>query len=259
MSLVDAALGTLVGVGVVCFAAPFYIVPVCALAFAYFRVQRAYASASGALKCFEASARSPLMSFSRQVAAGIDVVRGYGIGAELVARNHALIDAYINARLNWDLVNRWLGVRVDLIGAALVSLAALCVPVSMLVYPDRAAAGWVGLMLAYATKSTFHLSFFIRTASSLENQFTAVERVRDYTLLDQECADDEPPLHTASDGVDSAMAVARTLSAHNVSVSYDDNTVLRNVSLSIRLDGTLYAVCGRTGCARGFVPVIFSL
>jgi hypothetical protein len=63
------------------------------------------------------------VSFSRQVAAGIDVVRGYGIGAEFVARNHALIDAYINARLNWDLVNRWLGVRVDLIGAALLSLA----------------------------------------------------------------------------------------------------------------------------------------
>jgi hypothetical protein len=52
-------------------------------------------------------------------------VQGYALAAPLLHRCHTLTDNSCAVRLCWDVTNRWLGARLDLLGAAVVLLTAL--------------------------------------------------------------------------------------------------------------------------------------
>lgn len=73
-----------------------------------------------------------------------------------------MIDNQIAARLNWDAVNRWLGINLDLIGVFLVFGASLCLTF------ETNTAGLAGLVISYAMKTTQHLSFAIRASTVSE-------------------------------------------------------------------------------------------
>lgn len=193
-SLVDAILGIVTGVGVVCVQAPFYVAIVVPLTLQYLRVQNKYRKVSIELKKLDSGSKSPLFSYFREVLAGLETIRGYRLQRHMVKKHYQLLDMSIQARINWDVANRWLGIRLDLIGSLVVSAAAFSV-VTSLWCTGSGSGGRAGLMLSYASRATQSLSFAIRAATSLENLFTSSDRIREYCELEQETGPDEPALH----------------------------------------------------------------
>ena len=83
----------------------------------------------------------------------------------------------------------WLGVRLELVGTILISLACIC---SVAEHPFRAGdgtfAGLAGLSRSFALSVTQSLNWSVRMASDLEAGMVAVERVLDYCKVDTEAA-----------------------------------------------------------------------
>ena len=118
-------------------------------------------SISKTLKRNDAATKGPLYSQFHEVITGLEIIRGYRIESTFIDDHHRLLDNQISARLNWDAVNRWLGVNLDLIGVLLVFGASLCLTFQL------TTAGLAGLVISYAMKTTQHLSFAIRASTVL--------------------------------------------------------------------------------------------
>jgi ATP-binding cassette subfamily C (CFTR/MRP) protein 1 len=73
-------------------------------------------------------------------------------------------------------VNRWLGVRLELIGACVICLSA----VLAVVLRSTLTAGLVGLAVTSSLALSGNLNWMVRQFSELEVQMNAVERIREY-------------------------------------------------------------------------------
>eukprot|EP00953_Heterococcus_sp_UTEX-ZZ885_P009898 5797-Heterococcus_DN1.PRE.1 len=157
-----------------------------------------------------------------------------------------------------DGLPRWLGARLDLLGAAVVLLTAL---LTVLLRTSSAAsssasslggssAGSAGLALSYALTITRTLSFGVRAATAMENQFNAVERIEEFTVLQQEPQvqlQQQLVVSSSSSGNGSSDGI----SLHQVHARYAEGlpSVLKGVSLNIAR-GERIGVCGRTGSGK---------
>jgi len=123
-------LGIFTGVLVVIINAPYYIIVIAPLTYQYLAVQAQYRRVSVVLKRMESGSKSPLFSYFREVVDGSVCIRGYQIEEKVTSKYYELLDKSIQTRVNWDLANRWMGIRLDLIGSIIVSTAAFAVVLS---------------------------------------------------------------------------------------------------------------------------------
>ena len=257
-SLMDALLGIVTGVGVVCVEAPLYILVAIPLTMLYIFVQRKYREVSKELKKIDAGAKSPLFSNFREVVCGLETARGYQMQDLLVKKNERLIDFSIMSRINWDVANRWLGIRLDCIGALIVSAAAFSLLLN--VGGSRVGGGGkAGLTISYALKACMSLSFAIRSSTALENQFTSCDRVGEYIKAPQEVTQfGDPALYDAYNSVvatspssGNSTKGAVVLEGRNIVARYSPSLppALKGVSFSLKA-GELVGLVGRTGSGK---------
>ncbi|CAM9118876.1 unnamed protein product [Discosporangium mesarthrocarpum] len=240
-SFVDALLTTVAAVAVVAGTTPAFLFFITPIVITYHRVQRRYRSAAKELKRLDSATKSPIYSHFQETLDGLASVQAYGVQSKMRERSFFLIDANMRSRLCWDATNRWLGIRLDFLGASAVFLAAL-----LTVLAGHTSPGIVGLGLSYALTVTRTLSFGIRSSTAMENQFNAVERVQEFICLEQE--------HSVLGGEEERVPdtwPSGTIVINDVHARYraDLPPVLKGVSLSIR-NGERVGVCGRTGCGK---------
>jgi ABC-type multidrug transport system fused ATPase/permease subunit len=182
VSAVDSILGVLSSIALISTFAPMLLVALVPLALTYIATQARYRRCSRELKRIDSGAKSPIFSQFREVLSGIESVRSYRMQRTLIDQHYEILDRSIRARLNWDAANRWLGIRIDIIGALIVSSAAFFVAT----FGSTFTGGLAGLILSYAMKTTNSLSFAIRSSTALENLFTSPERVVQYSSIPSE-------------------------------------------------------------------------
>ena len=227
----DAFLGIITGVGVVMVSSPLYIFFVIPLAWKYLQVQHRYRQISTELKKIDSSTKSPMFSHFKEVLCGLETIRAYGIEERLKREHHQLLDDSICARLNWDFANRWMGIRLDMIGSLIVSASGFLVAFSTLYVSSS--GGHAGLMLSYALKATNSLSFAIRASAALENMFTSPDRVREYIGVEQE---------TDIADRQSLSFVSSTSDVHNVNMTNNESMMhIPSPRLHIEYNGGIYA------------------
>ena len=95
------------------------------------------------------------------------------------AEAHAKLDNNMVASLKGQLLNRWLGVRLDLSGISLVTAVCLASTLSA----GSLDAGLVGLMLSYALTVTGYINFAARFFTDTETQLSSVERMDHYAKV----------------------------------------------------------------------------
>ena len=252
-SFVDAFLGIFTGVGVVVLSAPVYIIIIVPIAWKYMNVQKVYRNIAKDLKKIDSGSVSPLFSFFRETINGLETIRGFKIQNKLIAKHYRLLDASIRARTNWDIANRWMGIRLDLLGSLVVSAAAFSIAFTV----SSSHGGQAGLMIAYAMKATQSMTFAIRSSTALENMFTSCDRVKEYIDLDQETSPDELPLQTnCNDSLDEVSPLNGNLNipiinAIDIVFNYPSSTtpILKGVNFSV-CRGKLVGICGRTGSGK---------
>jgi ABC-type multidrug transport system fused ATPase/permease subunit len=247
-SVLESFMGIIAGVVMVCIQSPIFIVLFIPLCMRYFQTGNLYRLPSKALKRLDSAAKSPVLSFFKENLEGLECIRGYNIQRTMINRHYELLDRSICVRLNWDAVNRWLGIRLDIIGALIVSFAAFSVALS-----GKSSAGVAGLLITYALRSTQALAFAVRGSTAIENMFNSPERIFEYIDNEHEHGEHgDNLLSNEGDGdivlQDMPSAKKAILEAINLSARYSPELpiVIDNISFTVN-KGELIGLCGRTG------------
>ena len=115
------------------------------------------------MKRLEAVSRSPVLSSLTEAISGCATIRAFGSGPRLVQRHEQLVNASLSNVHAGNCLVRWLGVRLETLGALATLLSAV------VAVEQRRGASDAGLVLSYAMQLTILMSITMRQSSILEN------------------------------------------------------------------------------------------
>lgn len=203
-----------------------------------------YRASAREVKRFESVQRSHVFAKFGEGLSGVASIRAYGLRARFVGELRAAIDE-MNAAYYLTFSNqRWLSIRLDMIGNALVFTVGILVVTSR--FSVSPSIG--GLVLSYILSIVQMLQFSIRQLAEVENGMNAVERLRYYgTQLDEEA-----PLHTVD--VRPGWPERGEIVFDNVQMRYRENLplVLQGLSMHVR-GGERLGIVGRTGAGKSSI------
>ena len=104
--------------------APLFLVVVVPVFFVYRRVQKYYLATSRELKRLDATTKSPIFASFSETLAGLSTIRAYGQQDRFVAENEGRLDRNQECYFPSVSCNRWLAVRLELMGSVLIFAAA---------------------------------------------------------------------------------------------------------------------------------------
>jgi len=146
------------------------------LALAYARTQALYRSAALQLKRLDQEARGPLHSFFSETLSGLSSIRAYARARTFAERMEARIDRSTRAVWASRMIERWLSLRLELLGNVAIGAAAAAG-----VLAQRGTyTGLIGLALAYAFRATNLLAGMVRFVTDAQTQMTAAEQILMY-------------------------------------------------------------------------------
>jgi ABC-type multidrug transport system fused ATPase/permease subunit len=215
----------------------FALVP---LAMVYTVVQRYFISTSRELKRLDSIAVSPIFSSFAESVAGLSTIRAFGQQAVFIKRNEERMDASSRAWWPIQIVNRWLSVRLELMGQCLVLGTAVF---GTLFIQDP---GLSGLSITSALSLSGLMNWATREATELEMAMNSVERLIEYLAYKSEAPavipDKRPPL---------AWPTAGEIHVNDLVVRYrpDLPPALTGVSFKVNPREKV-GICGRTGCGK---------
>jgi len=137
----------------------------------YFAATNYYRTVARELKRIEAISRSPVFSHFAETLGGLSVIRAFQRQGVYLRTNEVRLDENISAFHTLKSVDRWLSVRLELLGNGIVLLAAL------LAVFTHSRAGAAGLSLNNALAVTSLLNWAVRNAADTEALMTSVERM----------------------------------------------------------------------------------
>lgn len=148
----------------------------------YYFVQKFYVATSRQLKRLESVTRSPIYSHFSETISGQSVIRAYDEKKRFTVDSETKVD--FNQAISYQtiLANRWLGVRLEIVGSFVVLAASLFAVLAR----DTIGEAEVGLSITYALQVSSIMSFFVRMTTEVETNIVAVERVEEYTDRKQE-------------------------------------------------------------------------
>nr|APD26517.1 ATP-binding cassette transporter subfamily C member 4 X1 protein [Brachionus koreanus] len=232
---------------------PWLILPLIPLGYAFLVIKNYFISTARDLKRLDSIGRSPLFVYTNTTIEGISTIRVANKEGILAEEFNQLTDYHTRACFNFFVVNRWFGLRLDI----LCSLYTITTLFGSLFLKDYLGLkpGQVGLLMVYLFQ-LFHLfQWSIALWTNVENLMTSIERIVEYTNIPSEPLNDgkiEPPINWPTSG---------EIKFDKVSLNYDKNlpSVLKEISLNIKA-GEKIGIVGRTGAGKSsFFQAIFRM
>ncbi|KAG0204740.1 hypothetical protein BGX28_003401 [Mortierella sp. GBA30] len=163
---------------VIAYSTPIFLLMIPPLAFTYYIIQDYFIKTSGALNRLNSIAKSPLLQQFSETISGVSTIRVMkGLSDQFIRQNEARSDAILNRVNMFMLMNRWLQVRLEFLGAFTVFAAA----VFAVWNADKLDPSLVGLALSYALNMIGFINYLVRTVSEVQNLLVSVERVHEYS------------------------------------------------------------------------------
>ncbi|XP_036121361.1 canalicular multispecific organic anion transporter 1 [Molossus molossus] len=225
----------------ICIATPVFIIIIIPLGIIYVLIQIFYVASSRQLRRLDSVTRSPLYSFFSETVSGLSVIRAFQHQQRFLKHNEVLIDTNQKCVFSWIISNRWLAVRLELIGNLIVFFSSLM----MVIYRDTLSGDTVGFVLSNALNITQTLNWLVRMTSEVETNIVAVERINEYINVENEAlwvTDKRPPAGWPSKG---------DIQFNNYQVRYrpELDLVLKGITCDIRSQEKI-GVVGRTGAGK---------
>lgn len=156
---------------------PFALLAFLPLSAAYLKIQKQFRMTSREVKRIESISRSPLYAHFSESLSGASIIRAFDRSAIFLGESIRRFDGNQKAFYTMISINRWLGTRLELIGALVLGFTAF----SVIFLHDRIGASFAGVSLTYALLITGSLNWAVRMISELESSMNAIERVNYYS------------------------------------------------------------------------------
>jgi ABC-type multidrug transport system fused ATPase/permease subunit len=128
------------------------------------------------LKRLDAISRSPVYAHFSQCLNGLSTIRAYKVHQDMMQESAVKVDNAIRMTHVMFSANRWLGVRLELLGSTMIFFTAIFIVASK----GSLRAAIAALSLSYALQITGYITRNIRFGSIVEQSFNSVERVQYY-------------------------------------------------------------------------------
>ncbi|XP_060528661.1 multidrug resistance-associated protein 1-like [Cylas formicarius] len=237
MSLLRVA-GTLI---VISYTTPLFITVIIPTGILYMLIQRYYVATSRQLKRLESVSRSPIYSHFGETINGAHVIRAYGQQNRFINDSEEKVDRNQMCIYPNMCANRWLGIRLEMIGNLIILFAAL-----FAVLGNNLMPALVGLSVSYSMQVTNSLNFLIRAVSEVETNVVCIERIKEYTEYPQEAPWDIPNTKPKESWPENGA-----VEFQNYRVRYRPglDLVLRGINVNIK-GGEKIGIVGRTGAGK---------
>ncbi|KAK7245644.1 hypothetical protein RIF29_40492 [Crotalaria pallida] len=164
-----------------------------------------YQSTAREVKRLDSISRSPVYAQFGEALNGLSTIRAYKAYDRMADINGKSMDNNIRFTLVNMSGNRWLGIRLEILGGIMIWFTAtFAVMQNGRAENQQEFASTMGLLLSYALNITTLLTAVLRLASLAENSLNAVERVGTYIDLPSEAPsiidDNRPPPAWPSSG-----------------------------------------------------------
>jgi len=243
-------LGTLVVMGWVMPILMPFLIPIFGV---YFYIQRYYRPGYREAKRLDAISGSPVFAHFGETLGGLSTIRAFGHQQRFITENERRIG--INQTADYTQkcgCERWLPVRLETIGNSMTLVVA-----AIAVYQrDTLDSALIGLTLSYAIDITGVLSWVIRIVSELESQMVSVERVDEYTKLENEESTGAMATHGVIEDPPKEWPTTGALRVEKLQMRYRAELplVLKGISFEVEA-GQKIGICGRTGSGKSSLLV----
>lgn len=122
----------------------------------YYFIQRFYVATSRQLKRLESVSRSPIYSHFGESVTGTATIRAYGVQGRFISESEAKVDFNQVCYYPSIIANRWLAIRLEMVGNMIIFFAALFAVLGR----DTMNPGLVGLSISYALQVIYTNKFF---------------------------------------------------------------------------------------------------
>ena len=222
----------------------FLLIPFAILLVSMLILRFYYLRTSSQVKRLESLARSPLYSHISLTLQGLSTVRALGIEERITQDLHLLQDRHAKSWFHYMCLQRWFGLRLDLMSAFVVIFAVFYAFFSRCIFSS---SELIGFSLPLLLTLALSFQYMVRQSGEVEIFMVSVDRVLKYCRLPQE------PVYTAAQH-DSTFVSGKdkgVIEFRNVHFRYSDDLpyTLQDVSLSIR-SGEKIGIVGRTGAGK---------
>ncbi|PSC76242.1 multidrug resistance-associated 1 isoform X1 [Micractinium conductrix] len=240
-SFLNCAVSVVWSLVVVVAVSPGILAAILPLSVSYYFIQTRYIRSSREIKRLDSLALSPIFGHFGETLQGLVTVRAFRQQAAFEQRNSLLLDGSNRAWWPAQCINRWLSMRLELLGISVVFGTAVLVGVAA-----PRSAGLAGLALTSALNLTGLMNWMVRQTTELEVNMNSVERMVEYTSYEPEAPsviEGRRPLP--------GWPHAGGIEVERLVVRYrpELDPVLKGISFSVR-GREKVGVAGRTGCGK---------
>ncbi|KAH9922662.1 multidrug resistance-associated ABC transporter [Fomitopsis serialis] len=238
--VVDMGTAMLLKLGAVMLISPIFAVPGAIIAFLGGWIGRMYMKAQLSVKREMSNARSPVLGHFGAAFAGIISIRAYGAQEAFKRESYVRINHYTRAARSFWNLNRWVGIRLDVLAALFTAILA-----AYLVYGRSNTASNIGFSLVMAVGFSSQILWFVRVFNRLEVAGNSVERIKQYLDIEHE------PKPTAVGVPPAYWPASGQLKVDKLSARYSENgpRVLHEISFEAK-SGERVGIVGRTGSGK---------
>lgn len=219
---------------------------------AYYYVTALYLHGAQDLKRIELVSRSPLYQQVGETISGYISIRAYGREAVFKAKLGRLVDGLNQPYMLLWASQQWLTVRVS----ALSSMITLATGAFVVYGVGSIEAGAAGLVLTYAATFTENMMWLIQVYAIIQQSLTSVERIVEYTSVEQETTRPTTANGAQSIPVPEDWPTQASVEFHNFTAGYAPHLdpVLKSINFRARA-GERVGVVGRTGAGKSSIAL----
>ncbi|KAJ3523042.1 hypothetical protein NMY22_g11626 [Coprinellus aureogranulatus] len=238
--LSEMTLSMLTKFGAVVLFTPIFLIPGILVAVLGSACGQIYIQAQLSVKREMSNAKAPVLGHFGAAIAGLTSLRAYGAERWFVDESMARINRYTRAARTFYNLNRWICIRVDAISGLFAAGLA-----GYLLYFRTQGASNMGFSLNMAVGFSSQILWWIRVLNDFEVAGNSLERIEQYTTIEQE------PKPTESGQPPAYWPASGSLAVENLSAKYSEDgpKVLHDISFEAKA-GERIGIVGRTGSGK---------
>ncbi|KAJ5778168.1 hypothetical protein N7520_001414 [Penicillium odoratum] len=217
---------------------PLVLVLASALLIISLKLSMTYLAGAREAKRLESTAKSPVLEQFGSSLAGLVTIRAFSKAGAFIDIMYGKINAHAQSWWAVWLFNRWLGIRMNIVGAIFSTLTA-----ALVISLPGISASMAGFALSFALQCNQAITLALRQYSNIELNMNATERVIEYSNIELE----------NQGGVDAPAAwpTEGRLEVNDLVVGYapDLPPVLNGLSFTVEKNQRV-GVVGRTGAGK---------
>ncbi|XP_055594335.1 ATP-binding cassette sub-family C member 2-like isoform X2 [Uranotaenia lowii] len=239
-----------------CFNTSIYLVLILAVVMVtYCYLLSFHLETSRQLKRHEAHSKSPIILHFNESREGRSSIRAFRREDYFLSQFMAIVDnhqMYCNLYLA---SSRWLGIRLELIGAVVIYFVAML----SIQNEHLIGASSVGVAISYAFRLIPLLNALVRSSALLEENATSLERI-DHYLEERNELDLDPNDSQMTKTMPSPWPTEGSIAFHNLTMQYGEGKfALENISIAINAREKV-GIIGRTGAGKSsLISALFQL